>query len=705
MPNKSVILVGLLLVAIIAVAIPARRNVTRVLTLKDGAQIAVTLKGDEYGHWWESVDGRLFSVENDEQVIEIPYGESIKRMYSSHKKRAKRNAMRSAKQKIYSGDKKVLVILVNFKNKRMHSLDANEYFTDFFNKKGFAENGHVGSVHDYFHDQSYGVLNIEFDVVGPVTLSKNFTYYGQNSSDEGGSDTYPATMIAEACELVSESVDFSKYDWNNDGEVEQILVVYAGYGESSGAVSGTLWPHASSLTIGSQNGDGNGPVEYNEVKIDKYAVTCELAGIDDSTLTGIGTICHELSHCLGLPDFYNTTVGNGSLQYWDIMDMGAYNGPEAIGEVPSGYTAYERWYFGWLVPTELKENVAIEQMRPLNTNPDSYVVYNEGNKNEYYLLENRKSDKWFKYFENNIAPNGLFISHVDFDKEAWENNTVNTQDAGLHRMSMFMANNDASSFAGHLYPYNDNDSLTNNSVPAAKLHNANADGSKFMNKGIRNILRNTDGSMSFSFSDSHSEFNNGGGTIETPGDYIFYESFDKCKGTGGNDGIWSGTTSNKAPDFDNTSWESHHMSAGHKCLKLGTGTYAGLVTSPSFTLEGTATLSFKAGIWNTTRDGMTIDVYAGGTFIDQCVAKRGEWTTFNYEIRGNGKMSLVFVGDKRFFLDEVKVTNESTSITSTIFSDESIFEAYSLMGIRMGTKLEALPAGVYVVNGKKIVKR
>ena len=45
-------------------------------------------------------------------------------------------------------------------------------------------------------------------------------------------------------------------------------------------------------------------VKLDGVTVDTYACGSELMGISGKTLDGIGTMCHEYSHCLGLPDFY-----------------------------------------------------------------------------------------------------------------------------------------------------------------------------------------------------------------------------------------------------------------------------------------------------------------------------------------------------------------------------------------------------------------
>ena len=147
----------------------------------------------------------------------------------------------------YKGNKKGLVILVNFANKKMSMQNAKEVFNAMFNEVGYNKNGAVGSVHDYFYDQSYGQFNLTFDVVGPVTVSNNYGYYGSNGTSLNGGDIKADEMIVEACKLADNEVNFASYDWDGDGEVDQVYVIYAGYGEASGGPKNTIWPHESHL--------------------------------------------------------------------------------------------------------------------------------------------------------------------------------------------------------------------------------------------------------------------------------------------------------------------------------------------------------------------------------------------------------------------------------------------------------------------------
>jgi M6 family metalloprotease-like protein len=334
----------------------------------------------------------------------------------------------------FIGSRRGLVLLVNFSDLAMQGDDPNADFNRQINEIGYHENNHVGSVHDYFRDQSYGLFDLQFDVVGPLTLSRSVTYYGENNTMLNKTDIHSREMVAEACALADPFVDFSAYDWDGDGDVEQIFIIYAGWGESSGAPTYTIWPHRGTITTDTLTFDG--------VTVRAYACSCELAHSSGAVRNGIGVICHEFSHCLNLPDFYDVNYNGGiGMQQWDLMAAGGYNGPDGIGEVPSGYTAYERAALGWLQLTELTDTTHVRGMAPLDSLPEAYVIRNDGANNEYFTLENRQSSRWFSYVGNHTDLHGLLITHVNYNTNIWQSNIVNTN-VSRQRMSFVPADGD-----------------------------------------------------------------------------------------------------------------------------------------------------------------------------------------------------------------------------------------------------------------------
>jgi len=321
----------------------------------------------------------------------------------------------------YEGEKKGLIILVEFADVHFATDNPLQTWSDIANKQGYSENEAIGSVSDYFYDQSYGKFRLTFDVVGPVVAAHNHEYYGENKDwgpPTGWFDKNVGELVEEACKGVADKVNFADYDWDNDGEVDQVFLLYAGRGENDyGRKDSTvIWPHMASLILDWDYKDG---VVIQGKRINIYACSNEIwSNSLHPHLAGIGTFCHEFSHCLGLPDLYNTEEGNSVLGDYDLMDYGSYLGE---GWCPVGYSSYERYVCGWLTPEPTDDPVGISGLSPLHTSPDVRVYRTSADANDYYLIENRKKESWDRYFPKA----GLMAWHIDYDAEAWATNVVN----------------------------------------------------------------------------------------------------------------------------------------------------------------------------------------------------------------------------------------------------------------------------------------
>lgn len=496
----------LLATALNMAAVPAKR-VTRTITLSNGQSVTVTLRGDEHCKYFQAADGRRFRSLDDNRFQLISDADfarmtahaderrgRIESLRQTRSANARRKIIAPAKEGQFEGSRKGLVILVNFSDVKLKPTSSLSFYDAMMNKPGFSQNGHIGSVNDYFKAQSYGKFDLTFDIVGPVTVSNTMAYYGQN--DRNGEDMYAATMVSEACKQAAPYVNFKDYDWDGDGAVDQVYVIYAGYGESNNASPSTIWPHEWTLTEAMHFGDGDGPLKLGGVTIDTYACSNELDGTYGSVNAGIGNVCHEFSHCMGLPDLYDTQYDNFGMNAWSVMDYGCYNAGSCI---PAAYTAYERMYCGWLNPIELTEGCVVEGMKPI-TAPDgqAYIIYNSKTQKEYYLLQNIQQESWNKAADGH----GMLIIHVDYNAAVWQNNTVNST-PGHERCTIFHADNNsyitAAGLAGDPYPgRKNNTSLTDTSTPAATLFNANADGKKYMGRPITDIAEQN-GLISFVF--------------------------------------------------------------------------------------------------------------------------------------------------------------------------------------------------------------
>ena len=772
--KKFILTILLTVTAMTMMAVPAKRGVWKTLKLQDGTEVRAQLVGDEFGACWRGVDGKNYVKSGDSFVIlnsEIAKRSNARKEMAlkSRAKRLKANVTRRAagNRSALTGDKKGLIILVNFKDTKFQTSDAETQalYNNVANTQGYSDdNGFSGSVADYFKDQSRGVFNLTFDVVGPVTVSKNAAYYGENDA-QTKQDKRPAEMVIEAVNLAKSKVNnWQQYDWDNDGEVDQVMIIYAGEGEASGGAEATIWPHEYSLAAAKYYGEGTGPVTVdNNLEVNTYAVANEgmveqsLFG-ESFTYMGIGTICHEFSHCLGLMDMYDTAYGgNFGMDAWSLMDQGSYNNN---GFTPANYTSFEKQQIGWITPKELTTATTVTALQALADADDFYRITNKGNENEYYLLENRQQKGWDQY----VPSSGLLVLHVDYDDEIWAWNLANTNNSDAsegvlndhQRCTIFHADGKEKSaelyaklsdlvtayeneqdddkadaiydeyekVSGELDKDLQNDvfpigstELSNTTTPRAFTYNANSDGRKLMNIKISEITQNADGTIAFNFAPDNSgteegdntEYSNIDDPVTPPSveGALFYESFDQCDGTGGNDGTFSGNVGTASKfKTDNSGWIANKDKyyGCDRCAKFGTSSVKGEVTSPSFAVDGTGTMTFMAAPFGT--DGTTLNLsVSNGTISPATVTmKAGEFTNFTATITATGNVKVTFTPAKRLFLDEVLVVDPNATAIQTVTTPKTTTRIYTLDGRYVGADPNLLPRGLYIIGGKKIVK-
>lgn len=141
------------------------------------------------------------------------------------------------------------------------------------------------------------------------------------------------------------------------------------------------------------------------------------------------------------------------------------------------------------------------------------------------------------------------------------------------------------------------------------------------------------------------------------GNLVFYESFDKNEGTGGNDGKWSGSIASNDIQYDVAGWTCTSASGAKMCAKFGTSSKKGTATTPALTdLEGDAILTFKAAPWNTEGGKMSVTISDGTIETSEFELINNTFTEYSVKISGGATSKITFTSSKdRFFLDEVKV--------------------------------------------------
>ena len=488
--KKLALLLGALFICLSVSANPANRGLVQV-PQSDGTLVTIGLVGDEFYHFNTTADGytillntqggyvyaqrdgmnlvatdilahdegsrtsaelALLSNTPKRLVDEIAVGQANVR-------RAKRNVdLSNFDFENFRG----LVILIDFADKKFAAEDPQAFYTEMFSTENFTgfhdpiKNTDVsclGSVRDYFSDQSNGVFNPPFDVYGPYTSTRNANECYSNST----------SIFTSALKKANDHVDFTQYDNNGDGLVDMVYFLVAGYSAASnGEGSGYLWPHASSLYYRRINYDGKW--------IDRYASSTELYGWESSpssvTVEGIGTVCHEFSHVLGLPDFYDTDYGNSGGEShhpgeWDLMAGGSdFN----YGRTPVGYTLFERYALGWANPRTITQ-VGSYSMAAVNESRTGYILRTPV-PNEYFILENRQKTSWDAY----LPGHGMIVTRVDSTNVSiWNNNQVNCNPAHNYFEMLRAGNSPSGDDGSDAFPGSKgNPMLTNETMPSLK---------------------------------------------------------------------------------------------------------------------------------------------------------------------------------------------------------------------------------------------
>lgn len=447
--KKSLILLAGLAVSLSAYAVPAKPGL-RAITQPDGTTIMAELRGDEFCNYYVAEDGipmkkdtngyLRYVLADQEGNISLTADKSKvnkELVFEAFSKIAKAERLRAnavspeeavaanvskvraaanssnpwsglglmGRQSFPStGDVKSPVVLVSYKDVDFNVEEPLKFYDNMLNQPGFSEYGGVGSARDFFIENSCGQFTPHFDVYGPVKLSENRVFYGGATSTQN--DIHPDSMVIHAIEALDKTVDFSQYDIDGDGYIDNVFIIYAGQGEASYGSEETVWPHSFTLH--------EGPV-VDGVQLGRYACSNEWL---DNRPDGIGTFVHEFSHVMGLPDLYATSYTdavNLTPGAWSTMDQGPYNGD---GCCPPYYSAYERNALGWidLIEIDGPANIEIDTIK----NNVAYVLPTK-RLNEFFLFENRQKAGW-----DACAPgHGMLVWHIDYNSAIYNNNVVN----------------------------------------------------------------------------------------------------------------------------------------------------------------------------------------------------------------------------------------------------------------------------------------
>lgn len=469
--KRTIGLLAFTLLATAALAIPAHPG-TQKVEQPDGSSVTLRLVGDEYLHFHTTDDG--YSVVKDQRgyyvyaqltddgqlaptdltahdttvrsAQERAYLQGIQKYLAPQmpariaEQRQNDRAARAARLQRRRAEQdsqenfRGLILLIEYNDCSFQYDNYRDLMDEMANQKNYRGNSItnvsstagvcVGSVRDYYTDSSNGLFVPEFDVVGPIKIDRSqYFYNGDRISDKWNNSHY---LMADAINAADEEVDFSKYDSDGNGEVDMVYFIFAGLGSNvNGNDDRLLWPHASQLIDPYSSTTYNSRLRKDGKALGRYACSTELFGSEKwSTLSGIGTICHEFGHVLGLPDFYDTDneKSGGLSQHpgeWTVMAGGGYLN---YGRAPATYTLLERFALGWATPQTISAegSYTLESIDKCNTGYHIETLVRD----EYFLLENRQQTKWNAY----LPGHGMLVFRVDLtNSTVWQTNTVNAR--------------------------------------------------------------------------------------------------------------------------------------------------------------------------------------------------------------------------------------------------------------------------------------
>ena len=396
----------------------------------DGKTRYIRLYGDEYCKWAETEDGYTIvrdscgrwcyaQAAGDTSLVASPWliGSEEQSLVASFLRATPKHLMPSAatKQRSHAmsaarearaltasrrvvGERRVLVILMSYQDRPFTK--SQEDYHRLFNEEGYADDHARGSVRDFYLAASYKQLSLQSDIYGPYAAEHDMAYYGKNGRND--SDTNPYALFVEAISHVAAETDLHAYDGDGDGFIDNVHIIFAGYGEEAGAPADAIWSHEATFYR---------PYEVQGLKIDHYSCAPELRGNSGNGISRIGPHCHEIGHALGAKDFYDTDYATGG-QFlgtgkWDVMAQGSWNDD---GVTPADFNPYVKAYnYGWVTPQVLPPGVVT--LRPSCDDVSAYYLLKASEYGDYYLLENRSRQGW----GTDLPGEGLLLFHVHAD--------------------------------------------------------------------------------------------------------------------------------------------------------------------------------------------------------------------------------------------------------------------------------------------------
>ncbi len=592
-----------------------------------------------------------------------------------------------------------LVILVEYNDCGFSRSDYPQIVDSMINQRGFngymtnaALSKHIdytGSVRDYFYDNSAGQFDPKFDVVGPVKI---------NHSMYEGRYNYP-TIQEDALIAADSLVNYKNYDTDGDGQVDMVYFIFAGGGSNFGNNdSRLLWPHASYITN----------LSLDKVRFGRYACSTELYGApSNALLDGIGTMCHEFSHVLGLCDEYDTDYsGSGGQSIhpgkWSVMASGPYLNSS---RTPCGYSLFERYQAGFAQP-QLITREGDYTLNDIDKSNTGYRINSAVDK-EFFLLENRQQDKWNSY----LPGHGMLVFRVDStNTDVWTKNTINANPTHnyyeLLRVNPKISGSSPIDTEADPLPGSDNvTELGNNTTPNLRSWSGMLTGISLSG------IKENNGVITFSTK-----------VQDTPSAIEDFETMPVfTKDTTGVEGrfcSWDFTGARiVCPDSLHTGLVSDRKGVAMvKKDELSSSLINKSIQTMSIDVVNPTDQTVAFNVYSVNSNG-TRTMLSDYTNTKNIMLEAGKRTTIQFRLNGTSNIGFVFterIGSSTdsVYLDNFAITYDKAATTIEQIADNNIrninapVEIYNLQGSRVGTfrsadtasAINLLPRGIYILR-------
>lgn len=286
-----------------------------------------------------------------------------------------------------------LVLKISFPNKPFDSNQARKLFQDSY------------SAEDYIKSLN-SESNLNVTIIEQTWNSPESDYFwGQDSSEgrDAGSENGVQDLVTSAVKSLLTINDLSKWDYNNDGIVDRLLILHSGDAQETSGQSSAIWSHFSGL---------DDPIKISTWSIEHYTIV--------SLSSGLGTLMHEMLHQMGAVDLYDVHSDSPSSNWnglgdWDIMASGNWNGDGKIPALPSASTMQ-------LIGADRSLTIIPDDnsftIKPISLGGKSLAI--EIAPNEFIRISLRSGG-----FDSALPGSGILVEHQDKNNGNLENNLVN----------------------------------------------------------------------------------------------------------------------------------------------------------------------------------------------------------------------------------------------------------------------------------------